>query len=129
MVPSMAHAAPTSTAATTRCHHFAFVHIPKTGGSTIVRVVQGSKDSPTKNRLLSSRRLKFDGMDKLGHDSAARQRAILTPRVWDSAYTFSIVRDPYDWAISQFFYHLEEHCPNKDSTKNFNKSVGRQVPM
>ena len=121
----MAHAAPTSTAATTRCHRFAFVHIPKTGGSTIVSVVQGPKDSPTKNRLLSSRRLKFDGMDKLGHDSAARQRAILTPRVWDSAYTFSIVRDPYDWTISQFFYHLEEHCPNKDSTKNFNKSVGR----
>ena len=92
------------------CRNYSFVHIPKTGGTTINQILK-------RDRILASRRNRFDGMDGLGHDSAAHQRARLGADRWDRSYTFSIVRDPYDWAISQFFYHLQQHCTRAEKKK------------
>jgi len=85
------------------CLKFAFVHIPKTGGSTIMDMIGHEP-------LLRSLRLTFTGMSSRAHNPAAEQRARLTPTTWESAFTFSVVRDPYEYAISQFFYHLAVHC-------------------
>ena len=66
--------------------------------------------------LIRPLRLNFRGANSLGHNPAAEQRARITPAIWDSAFTFSVVRDPYDYAISQFFYHLQIHCGRQSST-------------
>ena len=93
------------------CHKFAFVHIPKTGGSTILDMVRHEP-------LLQHLQLTFEGMNGLGHNPAAEQRARLTPTTWERAFTFSVVRDPYDYAISQFFYHLDAHCGDLGNHSN-----------
>ena len=82
------------------CHkRLGFVHIPKTGGTTVVEAMHVDH---CLTRDLNSTVLWLPG---LFHQSAHMQRE-RSAADWDSAYTFSIVRNPFDWVVSQFFYNL-----------------------
>ena len=75
-----------------------FVHIPKTGGSNVVAAIKRCASVS----ILPSSRPSF-------HETAAQQQERFGGR-WSRAYTFSVVRNPYDWAVSQFFYSALVHC-------------------
>mmetsp|Transcript_3323 Transcript_3323/g.9328 ORF Transcript_3323/g.9328 Transcript_3323/m.9328 type:complete len:284 (-) Transcript_3323:100-951(-) len=77
-----------------------FVHVPKTGGTTVVEMFRECRQ--LKAAVLKSR-------DVLFHETAQAQRA-RHGSGWDEAYTFAVVRNPYDWAVSQFFYTLAVAC-------------------
>ena len=86
-----------------QCHEkLGFVHIPKTGGSTVVLTLQLC-NLLTNLQVLRSNSVEF-------HETAQHQRTRVTAAEWDKAYTFAIVRNPYSLAVSQFFYNLEVRC-------------------
>jgi len=64
-----------------------------------------------KHRLLTSLLIDYPHLGSNRHTIAEEQRQHIAPAVWDEAFTFATVRDPFDFAISQFFFHLEAHCP------------------
>ena len=93
----------------------AFVHINKAGGTAMrarlykaarhqLLEVQHSATALPKMRSLGSR---------FFHASASLQRKVLTPSVWDNAYTFALVRNPYARQVSMFFFLLQEAACNK----------------
>ena len=61
------------------CTKFAFVHIPKTGGTTINNVI---KYDP----LLASLQSTFPGLHQLSHNPAVEQRKRLTAIIWDNIF-------------------------------------------
>lgn len=82
---------------------FVFVHIPKTGGTSIRTVLEKYATvgvwrhkvngiSPSKNRKLSK------------HAKAAVLRECLGPARWDSLFSFAFVRNPWDRIVSNYFY-------------------------
>lgn len=70
-------------AAQRRRINFAFIHVPKCGGTSITQAI--------------GQRIKL-------HDTAVERRHKLGHDRWNSIYSFSIVRHPYDRALSYYFF-------------------------
>ena len=43
------------------------------------------------------------------HATASQQRDA-DPEAWDRSLSFAVVRNPFDWLVSSFFYLLEKKC-------------------
>ena len=96
-----------------------FVHINKTGGTSIIR--QLSSKCKYRHGYMSER-----WMDKIRHrsfhataDSYIRHHG---REVWDSAYTFAVVRHPLARQVSNFFFLL-----NQCKKRNFNNCEKRHI--
>ncbi|MDJ1009697.1 MAG: sulfotransferase family 2 domain-containing protein [Paracoccaceae bacterium] len=63
---------------------FAFIHIPKCGGTSLTEAL---------------------GQAIKLHDTARERRAKLGAERWDAMYTFSLVRHPYERTISYYSFH------------------------
>lgn len=84
-----------------------FVHVPKTAGSAIVCALsdhaQPRPDS--QYRRLTSRLPFAEPINKVWlrrHVSARWMKIKLGAKVWDRFHSFSVVRDPYDRAVSSY---------------------------
>jgi chondroitin 4-sulfotransferase 11 len=66
-----------------------FIHIQKTGGSSIERLLRSVDDSIAPPRL---------GIQR--HIGAKDLRATIEPAIWDSYYKFAFVRNPWDRLVS-----------------------------
>lgn len=90
-------------------HRFIFVHIPKTAGLSMTDALGrfGRGKVRTLARSLS-RRLPFTESPERAHfrvhEPAAHMIAKLSRPVWDGFHSFSVVRDPYDHAVSHYEY-------------------------
>ena len=80
-----------------------FVHIPKTGGTSIARTL-----SRTQNHITAQRYIHNLGMKK-----------------WNNSFTFTIVRNPWDREISSFFYRYKKDYGGVFSTEIFKKHLKR----
>lgn len=94
-------------------HRFAFIHVPKTAGSSVVHALWGHADHTEDywaNRWLARigirvnhyapyRQRKFRP-----HTSAEMLRRNLPAEVYDSLFSFAFVRNPWDLMVS--YYHF-----------------------
>ena len=94
---------------------FIFVHLYKTGGTSIRRrlekydssynVLHWAKSKLTKNPVLTS---------PIAHKHAKAKtiRGILGPEIYDNYYSFCFVRNPWDWQVSLYHYIVRGGDPN-----------------
>ena len=84
-----------------------FIHIYKTGGSSIKQVMNRYAD----------RELKLEVSKTIGgHATAARARRFLEkiePGFFDKCTKFCVVRNPYDWQVS-LYEHVKKHTGHPD---------------
>jgi len=100
-------------------HNFLFVHVPKTAGTSIVRCLRPyAHDSSgfLVNRMLEQFGIHVNLMPGphqwrrfRPHHSAATIRRHLPRRVYDQMFKFAFVRNPWDWFVSYYHFHLQ--CP------------------
>ncbi|HAV12558.1 MAG TPA: hypothetical protein DCX06_03525 [Opitutae bacterium] len=69
-----------------------FIHIPKTGGTSIRKVLEPL--GPSRDR--------YPGLGK--HEPARIMRASIGRRKWDRYCSFAVVRNPWDWAVSSYHW-------------------------
>lgn len=94
---------------------FIFIHIPKTAGTSIMLALRPWSLPQAKKsqwrRLLSHLPVK-EAVDKAffrQHVKAARLRQKLPDGIYDSAYKFAVVRNPFDLVVST--YHFRRKVP------------------
>jgi len=88
--------------------HFLFVHVPKTGGNSIQEVLkQHSEDRIVADAPHQDGVERFEvANDRYAvhkHSTLAEYRAVIEPATFQSLYTFSVIRNPWDWMISFYF--------------------------
>ena len=81
-----------------RCKSWAFIHIPKCGGTTIATMANNTRirklQQPYQNGM-------HPPTEPMQHVLAAYLQSRIGVPAWRRAYTFAVVRNPYDWALSQ----------------------------
>ncbi len=97
--------------------NFIFIHIPKTAGTSITRALRPwcLEPKPTQWRRLLSRLPIPEAPDKANfnqHDKADWLRRKMPGQLYDSAYKFAVVRNPFDLAASNY-----QHLRRKTSRR------------
>lgn len=88
-----------------------FVHIPKAAGSSVTEAMRQVRVTP---RALSPRVGK--------HATAEEVRALVGRSFWDSAFTFSFVRNPWDLMVSSYHWWLQK-APSLPAHRNRARTV------
>lgn len=86
-----------------------FVHIPKTGGTSIGEMLGFSE---TRNYFIDKKDSRIISENHslkstLEHRDCKELIRIVGPKVWDSAFKFSIVRNPWDRAYSWYKFNIK----------------------
>ena len=89
-------------------HRFAFVHVNKTGGTSVIEALNQFEDPLHPD---------YD------HANAKRLKRLIGAELWSEIYSFAFVRNPFDRMVSSYFYRQQvledtpESIPAK--TKSF----------
>jgi len=93
-------------------HRFIFVHVPKTAGTAMTAALEPF--AVTGTRTPFRRALRWlpvrEAPDRAyfrKHETAADMRAKLGPEVFNGFFRFSVVRNPFDHAVSHYEYLKE----------------------
>ena len=113
----------------TACRWLGFVHIPKTGGTSVMQAINRSP-------VARSRAVYFA---RLNHVVAEGQRSLVKQRraekassgrtaSWDDSrtVTFASVRNPFAWAVSQYEFGKQAHCK---SAANSSRDMAHRYPV
>jgi chondroitin 4-sulfotransferase 11 len=73
----------------------AFVHIPKTGGTSIRSVFQSHGPSSGRYPQLGN------------HATAEELRSALGRKTWARLRSIAVVRNPWDWSVSSYFWWIQ----------------------
>lgn len=101
-----------------KCRSFWFVHVPKSGGSSVTASWGGALPGRAPNfsearfphaamRLaqLQGHPSRCHATCRAGHATAQEMRKnSFGPAAWDELETFAIVRNPFTWVLSYFFF-------------------------
>lgn len=91
-----------------------FVHIPKTGGQTIVKNLRGMVEEPHRTVIKPSY-LMGSGISRAWAHTRWRD---LEPSWRTSVPSFAIVRNPWSWAVSQYRFKKKLMRENGDKKSN-----------
>ncbi|MEO0469432.1 MAG: sulfotransferase family 2 domain-containing protein [Bacteroidota bacterium] len=90
---------------------FIYIHLYKTGGTSIRRILEKhdasynlihrAKSLVTKNPVLTSGKVHK-------HADAKTIRREIGPEIYDNYFKFVFVRNPWDWQVSLYFYVLRD---------------------
>jgi Sulfotransferase family len=102
-------------------HQFIFVHIQKTAGQSLRGTLEPFCNQPPRTgvrKLLSHLPLQEDPSQVAFrvHATARWARLKLTPRLFDSYCAFTVVRNPFDRAVSN--YHFLQQRPEHHSHRH-----------
>lgn len=100
--------------------NFVFVHVWKTAGESIIDVLRPHTAFPFNNRVATKllRQIPKEAAKTMGwkahlvhdqHLQGADIRSVLPDGVFDDAYSFGFVRNPWDWTVSA--YHYAQQTP------------------
>ncbi|RWM43344.1 MAG: sulfotransferase [Mesorhizobium sp.] len=81
-----------------------FIHIPKNGGTSIEDAIWPDRVSRTADQYWKNPELNRHQKEGLHHLTAAQIRSEIGAETFDSMFKFSLVRNPWDKAVSQFLY-------------------------
>lgn len=73
-------------------HRFAFVHVNKAGGTSVVEALADCEDVQPFIK---------------DHDQATIYRNVLGSELWDEFYSFAFLRNPYDRMVSSYEYRRQ----------------------
>jgi hypothetical protein len=73
-------------------HNFAFIHVNKTGGTSVCEALADYEDIQTEAR---------------DHDPAEIYRARLGKALWDEMFSFAFLRNPWDRMVSSYEYRRQ----------------------
>eukprot|EP01062_Namystynia_karyoxenos_P051608 TRINITY_DN4061_c0_g1_i2.p1 TRINITY_DN4061_c0_g1~~TRINITY_DN4061_c0_g1_i2.p1 ORF type:complete len:299 (+),score=23.36 TRINITY_DN4061_c0_g1_i2:82-978(+) len=93
------------------CADVGFVHCPKCGGTSMLASLATCCAALSIKRHRKPR--SSDETMLYFHGSAERQRRFVGPSVWDRAYTFAIVRNPWARQVSDFYFMTYGECRNR----------------
>jgi hypothetical protein len=79
---------------------FAFVHVPKTGGTSIRHALKGIGRSGIDSRVIHGTQYQHRSL-QLAYDS-------LHPSIFNALHKFAFIRDPWDY-VASFFLYTERH--------------------
>jgi hypothetical protein len=79
-------------------HKCIFIHIPKTGGTSIENFFQNKEENPRSKH------------------KTAQNYALKNRRAWNKYFKFTVVRNPWDWMVSWYFWRNKN---NELSMKEF----------
>jgi hypothetical protein len=86
-------------------HHFIFIHVPKTGGTSVkeyLRAYRGQTDLHVNRPTDVGPAALLNGMAIKKHSSASQIRRALGPAEFDRFFKFCVVRNPFVRAMSLF---------------------------
>ncbi len=94
-------------------HKFIFVHVYKTGGSSVKEALSSYADESILDKSYVNTLLKYlriPKQEKKDHLKAYEISKIY-PNIWNEYFTFAFVRNPWAWQVSLYFYmkQNEEH--------------------
>lgn len=112
-------------------HRTVFVHIPKTAGSSISKALKPHRDLKTvlvrrANKTLTSMKLSYQvkSVNEVTHLSALDYAAALG-RKYEDYFSFSVVRNPFDWILSFYNYFV---LRNPEISMGFEDFLERKAP-
>jgi Sulfotransferase family len=93
-------------------HGFIFIHVPKTSGTSIKdalgQAIYGTGSAP---EFLVSPNPHYPASYSAAfeeHITAAELKDGLPSKIWDSYFKFGFVRNPFSWAVSNYFFFLRD---------------------
>jgi hypothetical protein len=93
-------------------HHFIFIHVSKSAGTSIQHALQSYAHRPQQtplNRLSGKMRIPRDPRQIAfpQHITARSVEALLPEEVFIGFFKFAVVRNPWDWIVSLYHYLRE----------------------
>ncbi|MFM7205911.1 MAG: sulfotransferase family 2 domain-containing protein [Planctomycetaceae bacterium] len=116
-------------------HRFAFIHVPKTGGSSVARALWSFADHPEDhwaNRCLAAIGIRVNNYAPMRmrkfrpHTSAAVLRRTLPAGMFESMFTFAFVRNPWDLLVS--YFHFLRDAEGHSSHVHHRRGLAARLP-